>query len=116
MEDPIKFDLWGYPLPEAREQVVRCMSEQYPNLSRAEILRDVRRAIADDAALPFAGPFGWAAIQDHRQEPRNMFRDSRVFQEGYGPEDEERMASCELHGIVYGGCLGCPICGGRNAP
>jgi hypothetical protein len=114
MEDPIQFSIWGNPIAESRKSVENLLAVTRPHESRLNILRMISRAIAEDAPLRFAGPLGWAATQRLRVDP--MFRNVRVFQAGYGPDDQDSLGFCEIHAVFYGGCLGCPVCSGMNDP
>jgi hypothetical protein len=53
----------------------------------------------------------WRQVEAFRREIRVWCREVRVYQEGYGPSDEQT-DFCSRHQFYYGGCLGCHVCSG----
>lgn len=116
MEEPTRFDLWGQAVQGSHELMLQWMTTRSPGRTRLENLRRISESLRAGAAIKLDESLGWAETLRSIEKASGMFQNVRIFQEGYGPQDENNMTHCPQHSIAYAGCLGCPVCSGRNAP
>jgi hypothetical protein len=116
MEDPVRFDVWGEGGLESRAFLQERLGASFPGRPRVSILRDVARAVHSRRPLAVFYGLGWEEARRRAQETAAVLTNVRIFQEGYGPDEEADMNRCPRHQLWYGGCLGCPVCDARHAP
>ena len=112
MEGPVVFDLWGVVSVERKLEAVDVLA-QLRQQARSVILREI--VAHAGAPLLLSEGLGWQAAKSSRDAWQGLFTCIEVFQSGYGPADRARLHTCQIHSTIYGGVLGCPVCGGRSA-
>lgn len=110
MEGPITFDLWGWPDPAHKMDVLHALSTTRPEATHREVLQ----AIARKQPILIAENLGWKDVQALQSSLPSAWLDTRVFQSGYGPADQAVLRQCLVHQIYYAGVLGCPVCDRRD--
>ncbi len=116
MEDPITFDTWGVIRSDGSVDAAQFIQSRFPELTRLGVLQRVNMSKSTGKAILLASRLGWKNLQRVLGEVTPFADGVRVYQTGYGPEQEIDLNSCEVHHIYYGGRVGCPVCAQRNAP
>lgn len=114
MEDPVRFDLYGVPKPDALEEGKAMVAEAFPKLTRKALLQSFQRARADSESFCVSASLGWAEAENQASILSQCFEQIEIYQEGYGPDSE--CSYCDNHQLRYGGCLSCHVCNGFFAP
>lgn len=115
MEDPIKFDAWGVVKSGGNFDAAQFVQLRFPEVTRLGALQRVNRSKSTGQAMLLASRLGWADIQCVLNEVASFADEVRVYQSGYGPEEEKDLSLCGVHHLYYGGCGGCPVCAQRSA-
>lgn len=115
MEDPTTFDIWGVVCAGRESFGVEFLAAQFPLSSRIEVLKRIHRSRGQHEKVKLAGDVGWTASTRIVSEVQQFAVEVVVYQSGYTPQDEARMSWCNVHRVFYGGCVGCPVCGGWSA-
>lgn len=116
MEDATTFDVWALIDPSKRTLALSVLRELEPGVSRLEIHRFVASALSAGLPACIVQGIGWSEAQRNRERLREIAKVIEVSQAGYDMNDQMKMQRCHRHCLLYGGCLGCPVCEGRNLP
>ena len=109
MEDPVRFDVYGYVVPEASAAAARALISHGAYASELEARAAAARGKHGSSPALIASHISWGTAQALRASS-GPFRDIVVLQEGYSPADSTNF--CSVHGLHYGGILGCHVCSG----
>ena len=114
MEGRVTFSVWGEALRRNTEEQLRLLSH-WRGLSRGDALKLITVSRAQGKPLLMAFDISWDRALEIAEEGNAFFQEPCRFQAGYAPHDIPQLQHCELHGLWYASCLGCPVCLGHNA-
>lgn len=116
MEDHVTFDLWGIAERAMQRELEEILRASQPEVKRASITRKIARSALLAESVILVENVGWRDVQVWRTRTAKFARSVRINQAGCVPTDERPLAFCSVHDLYFGGCLGCPVCSGGNAP
>jgi hypothetical protein len=116
MEDPIKFDVWATVNVGCVRPAVEAIGQLRPNLSPLELHKLINKSVTTNTQILIAPHLGWSEVQVLKRALPTWAKDFGVFQEAYTPHNTASSNYCQIHSLVYGGCLGCHVCSGFYVP